>query len=198
MVNGANDPSWPRWSSVSATALVSWRCGPRHGSRSSKLKNSICTSTENFLPEQTHVEPSTTNHDSGNCTPREWQTRDRVSVGDFPLGGAQGSEVETRSQSRSCGVRKAEPYRRQILELFYQCKGNLMRVHEELLAGGAALSHLALTALRVGCAVPPERRLIFRRVCRTPGRPMGGDDSQKFPPWRAMRLLSGAQLTSGS
>ncbi len=41
---------------------------------------------------------------------------------------------------------KAEPYRQQILELFDQCKGNLVRVHEELLAGGAALSYPALTA----------------------------------------------------
>jgi transposase len=42
---------------------------------------------------------------------------------------------------------KAEPYRQQILELFNQCKGNLVRVHEELVAtGGAALSYAALTA----------------------------------------------------
>ena len=41
---------------------------------------------------------------------------------------------------------KGEPYRQQILELFEKCKGNLVRVHEELLAGGAALSYPALTA----------------------------------------------------
>src|SRR5271170_8131512 len=41
---------------------------------------------------------------------------------------------------------KAEPYRQQILELFDQCKGNLVRVHEELLSSGAALSYAALTA----------------------------------------------------
>src|SRR5712691_10150583 len=41
---------------------------------------------------------------------------------------------------------KAEPYRQQILELLSACKGNLVRVHEELTAGGAALSYLALTA----------------------------------------------------
>src|SRR5947209_5060518 len=41
---------------------------------------------------------------------------------------------------------KAEPHRQQILELFDQCKGNLVRVHEELLAGGAKLSYTALTA----------------------------------------------------
>jgi hypothetical protein len=41
---------------------------------------------------------------------------------------------------------KAEPYRQQILELLNSCKGNLVRVHEELAAGGAALSYPALTA----------------------------------------------------
>ena len=41
---------------------------------------------------------------------------------------------------------KAEPYREQILELLGSCKGNLVRVHEELLASGAALSYQALTA----------------------------------------------------
>ena len=41
---------------------------------------------------------------------------------------------------------KAEPYRQQILELFSNCKGNLVRVHEELVASGATLSYPALTA----------------------------------------------------
>jgi transposase len=41
---------------------------------------------------------------------------------------------------------KAEPYRQQILELFAQCQGNLVRVHEELQASGADLSYPALTA----------------------------------------------------
>jgi hypothetical protein len=41
---------------------------------------------------------------------------------------------------------KAEPYRQQILDLLNSCKGNLVRVHEELTAGGAALSYPALTA----------------------------------------------------
>jgi transposase len=41
---------------------------------------------------------------------------------------------------------KAEPYRQQILELLSTCKGNLVRVHEELQAQGAVLSYPALTA----------------------------------------------------
>src|SRR5205807_4343378 len=40
---------------------------------------------------------------------------------------------------------KAEPHREQILELLSSCKGNLVRVHEELVAGGAALSYPVLT-----------------------------------------------------
>src|SRR5215472_6838398 len=51
-------------------------------------------------------------------------------------------------------VEKAEPYRQRILELYSQCKGNLVRVHEELLAGGVGLSYPGLTAFR---AAPPVR-----------------------------------------
>ncbi len=52
---------------------------------------------------------------------------------------------------------KAEPYRQQILEQMHQCKGNLVRVHEELVAGGAELSYQALTAFcrRHGIGQPP-------------------------------------------
>jgi hypothetical protein len=42
-------------------------------------------------------------------------------------------------------VEKAESHRQQILELFDRCKGNLVRVDEELVAGGAQLSYTALT-----------------------------------------------------
>src|SRR5579864_3573279 len=41
---------------------------------------------------------------------------------------------------------KAEPYRQQILELFDKCKGNLVRVHEELVTAGAEMPYQALTA----------------------------------------------------
>jgi transposase len=40
---------------------------------------------------------------------------------------------------------KAEPYRDQILELYADCRGNLVRVHEELNKSGADLSYQALT-----------------------------------------------------
>ena len=41
---------------------------------------------------------------------------------------------------------KAEPYRERILGLLPACKGNLVRVHEELKADGATMSYQALTA----------------------------------------------------
>jgi hypothetical protein len=41
---------------------------------------------------------------------------------------------------------KAEPYRQEILQLYASCKGNLVRVHEELSATGADVSYPALTA----------------------------------------------------
>src|SRR5436305_229263 len=54
---------------------------------------------------------------------------------------------------------KAEPYRQQILGLLARCKGNLVRVHEELLASGAVFSYQALTAFcrRHGLTEPPQQ-----------------------------------------
>ncbi len=56
-------------------------------------------------------------------------------------------------------AQKAEPHRDQILHLFATCKSNLVRVHEELLADGAALSYQALTAFcrRHGIGRAPPR-----------------------------------------
>src|SRR5260370_39600508 len=68
-----------------------------------------------------------------------------------------GSEVPPRLNR----AEKAEPYRQEILDLFDSCKGNLVRVHEELEAAGVKLSYPALTAFcrRAGIgekpAVPP-------------------------------------------
>src|SRR5437588_5297788 len=54
---------------------------------------------------------------------------------------------------------KATPYREQILELYARCQGNLVRVHEELVAAGAQLSYQALTAFcrRQGIGQEPQR-----------------------------------------
>ncbi len=57
---------------------------------------------------------------------------------------------------------KATPYRDQILDLYGRCNGNLVRVHEELVAAGAQLSYPALTAF---C-----RR---QRIGQQPPRPVG-------------------------
>jgi transposase len=53
--------------------------------------------------------------------------------------GKQDPPLQQRSE-------KAEPYRQEILELLSQCKGNLVRVHEELQAAGIAISYQGLTA----------------------------------------------------
>lgn len=54
---------------------------------------------------------------------------------------------------------KAAPYREEILELYRRCNGNLVRVHEELLASGAGFSYQALTAFcrRQGIGHEPPR-----------------------------------------
>ena len=51
------------------------------------------------------------------------------------------TEVPTLARAEIC-----DPYRQQILELLPKCKGNLVRVGEELAASGANLSYSALTA----------------------------------------------------
>jgi hypothetical protein len=51
-----------------------------------------------------------------------------------------------RPMAMSRLARPVAPFRQQILELLSSCKGNLVRVHEELLAAGAELSYPALTA----------------------------------------------------
>lgn len=72
---------------------------------------------------------------------------------------------------------KAEPYRQQILELFDQCKGNLVRVHEELVAGGAQLSYPALTAFcrRHGIGYQPP--VAAGRYVFAPGEELQHDTS---------------------
>src|SRR6059036_1704 len=54
---------------------------------------------------------------------------------------------------------KAEPFREQILEEWANCKGNLVRVHEELVGQGLALSYSALAAFcrRHGIGQEPKR-----------------------------------------
>lgn len=72
---------------------------------------------------------------------------------------------------------KAEPYRQQILELLATCKGNLMRVQEELVAQGASLSYQALTAFcrRHGIGQPPT--VVAGRYDFLPGEELQHDTS---------------------
>jgi ParB family transcriptional regulator, chromosome partitioning protein len=66
---------------------------------------------EKLLPEPTHVEPSTTDHDSGTAHAGDGETRDRASVGDFPGGGTQSSAVELgdRTAVAASGERRTLP-----------------------------------------------------------------------------------------
>src|SRR5215471_16988418 len=120
---------------------------PRLGSRSSALKNNCSASTKNFhrskhrMLSQAQRSAILELHSKG-VAKREIARVLRI------------SRVAVRKvvRSNSSAVpelhrpEKAEPYRRQILELFDQCKGNLARVHEELVAAGVELSYPALTA----------------------------------------------------
>ena len=65
---------------------------------------------------------------------------------------------------------KAEPYREQILDLLVSCKGNLVRVHEDLVASGAVLSYQALTGFcrrqGIGQArLNPRANITSSQVC---------------------------------
>ena len=72
---------------------------------------------------------------------------------------------------------KATPYREQILELYQRCKGNLVRVHEELVAAGAQLSYPALTAFCRRQGIGQERKLPVGEYHFTPGQEMQHDTS---------------------
>jgi transposase len=72
---------------------------------------------------------------------------------------------------------KAEPYRQQILELMTACKGNLVRVREELAASGVNLSYSTLTAFcyRHGIGQPPV--VVAGRYEFQPGEELQHDTS---------------------
>jgi hypothetical protein len=90
---------------------------------------------------------------------------------------------------------KAESYRDQILELYPSCKGNLVRVHEELVESGSHLSYQALTAFcrrhEIGRGPkPPAGHYDF-----VPGEEMQHDTSPfHFPIGGKTRLIQIASL----
>ena len=72
---------------------------------------------------------------------------------------------------------EAEPCRQRILELFSACKGNLVRVHEELAAGGVALSYPALTAFCRRHGIGQSPTVPAGRYDFAPGEEMQHDTS---------------------
>jgi hypothetical protein len=82
---------------------------------------------------------------------------------------------------------RAEPHRQQIVDLLVQCKGNLVRVHEELLAQGVSISYPALTAFCRRHSIGHEPPRPAGHYDFSPGQEMQHDTS----PHRAM--IAGAE-----
>jgi transposase len=72
---------------------------------------------------------------------------------------------------------KAESYREQILELHSACKGNLVRVHEELAAEGVELSYPALTGFCRRAGIGHKAKVPVGRYHFDPGQEMQHDTS---------------------
>jgi len=72
---------------------------------------------------------------------------------------------------------KAEAFADRIRELYAGCKGNLVRVHEEILAEGCDLSYPALTSFCRRHGIGPERKPPAGRYHFGPGQEMQHDTS---------------------
>ena len=72
---------------------------------------------------------------------------------------------------------KAEAYHEEIVEQYANCKGNLIRVHEELVAEGAELSYQALTAYCRRHGIGHEPREPAGQYVFKPGSEMQHDTS---------------------
>jgi transposase len=85
----------------------------------------------------------------------------------------QGGEVP-----RFIRAERAEPFRANILELYAECKGNLVRVHEELVARySIALSYQALTAYCRRQGIGQEPKVPGGHYHFEPGQEMQHDTS---------------------
>lgn len=71
----------------------------------------------------------------------------------------------------------AEPYRDQILELYSTCRGNLVRVHEEIQAQGAQISYSALTAFCRQHGIGTKEKTPAGRYHFEPGQEIQHDTS---------------------
>ena len=83
----------------------------------------------------------------------------------------------TAEVPRRARPEKADASEDAIRELHVRCKGNLVRVHEELLAQGLALSYQALTAFCRRRGIGHEPRLPAGRYHFEPGQEMQHDTS---------------------
>ena len=72
---------------------------------------------------------------------------------------------------------RAEPHRERILELHKSCKGNLVRVHEELTAAGVELSYQALTGFWRRLGIGQKKKVPAGRYHFEPGQEMQHDTS---------------------
>jgi transposase len=90
---------------------------------------------------------------------------------------------------------KAAPYRDEILELYQRCKGNLVRVHEELVASGAEFSYQALTAFCRRQGIGHEAPKPVGEYHFQPGQEMQHDTSpHKIKIGDQLRLVQTAAL----
>jgi transposase len=94
----------------------------------------------------------------------------RVTVREVLRSGS--AEVPMLSRAEIC-----EPYRQQILELLPNCKGNLVRVQEELAARGAHLSYSALTAFCRRHGIGQAPKVAAGHYHFSPGEEMQHDTS---------------------
>jgi hypothetical protein len=77
---------------------------------------------------------------------------------------------------------KADPYRDDIAELYARCRGNLVRVHEELVAQGVAISYPALTAFCRRHGIGHEPKPPVGQYDFQPGQEMQHDTSPHRAP----------------
>ena len=90
---------------------------------------------------------------------------------------------------------KAEPYRDDILALYADCRGNLVRVHEELVAAGAKLSYQALTAFCRRHEIGRAPKVPAGRYEFLPGEEMQHDTSPfRYPIGGTVRPVQIASL----
>ena len=121
--------------------------------------------------KEEHVESESTNRDSGTACTGSEETRDRAGVGISRLTVRKVLRSNSTQVPALQRAEKTEPYRQQILELLPRCKGNLVRVHEELTASGAVLSYQAPDRL-LSPAWPHRAAAAGRRAIRLPARPV--------------------------